>query len=175
MTTTRIGIALVIAWLGQTTLVPVVAGTGAPVDLVLLVVLFAAMARGPGVGLWTGTVAGLVQDALSGGVIGVSGLAKSIVAVLAGIAGSQFIIATIFHRMLVILAASLVHAFCFLGLYVLVGSEVPTAGVGFVLAQSVANAFVAVVAERIVRAAPGIFERIRRGRSPFARRHWIMG
>ena len=174
MTTTRIGVALVIAWLGQTTLVRVMAGTGAPVDLVLLVVVFAAVTRGLVVGMWTGTLGGLVQDALSGGVIGISGLAKSVVGVLAGVAGSQFIVGTVWHRMLVVLAASLVHAFCFLGIYTLVGSAAPAAGIGFVLAQSVANVVVGVVAEGLVRVLPGVFERIRQGRSPFARRHWIM-
>ena len=175
MTTTRIGIALIVAWLGQTTLVPIVAGTGARVDLVLLVVVFAALARGPVVGLWTGTLGGLVQDALSAGIIGISGLAKSIVAVLVGIAGSRFIIGTVWHRLLIIVAASVVHTLCFVGVYVLVGSSVPAAGIRFVVVQVVANAVVGVTAEGFVRVAPAVFARIRRTRSPLARRHWIMG
>ena len=175
MTTTRIGIALIVAWLGQTTLVPLVAGTGAPVDLVLLVVVFAALANGPVVGLWTGTLGGLVQDALSAGIIGVSGLAKSIVAVLVGIAGSQFIIDTVWHRLLIIVVASVVHTLCFVGVYVLVGSAVPAAGIRFVVVQVVANAVVGVTAEGLVRVAPAVFARIGRTRSPLARRHWIIG
>ena len=175
MTTTRIGIALIVAWLGQTTLVPLVAGTGAPVDLVLLVVVFAALARGPVVGLWTGTLGGLVQDALSAGIIGVSGLAKSIVAVLVGIAGSRLIIGTVWHRLLIVVAASVVHTLCFVGVYVLVGSAVPAAGIRFVVVQAVANAVVGVAAEGVVRVAPAVFARIRRMRSPLARRRWIMG
>ena len=175
MTTTRISISLVIAWLAQTTLVPVVAGTGAPVDLVLLVVVFAAIARGPVVGLWAGTVGGFVQDVLSGGIVGISGLTKSIVAVLVGVTGSRFIIATAWHRMLVVLVASIVHAVCFLVVYSLVGTAVPATGMGFVLVQGLANATLGVVAERSVRLAPGVFRRIRQGSSPVARRHWIMG
>ena len=174
MTTTRIGIALIVAWLSQTTLVPLVAGTGAPVDLVLVVVVFAALARGPVVGLWTGTLGGLVQDALSAGIIGVSGLAKSIVVVLVGIAGSQFIVATVWHRVLIIMAASIVHTLCFAGVYALGGSAVPAAGIRFVVIQAATNAAVGITAEGFVRVAPGVFARIRRTRSPLARRHWTM-
>ena len=175
MTTTRIGIALIVAWLGQTTLVPLVVGTGAPVDLVLLVVVFVALARGPVVGLWTGTLGGLVQDALSAGIIGVSGLAKSIVAVLVGVAGSQLIIGTVWHRLLIIVVASVVHTLCFVGVYVLVGSSVPAAGIRSVVVQAVANAVVGVTAEGLVRVAPAVFARILRPRSPLSRRHWIIG
>ena len=174
MTTIRISIALVVAWLVQTTLIPVVAGTGAPIDLVLVVVVFSAVTRGPIVGLWVGTIGGFVQDVLSGGIIGISGLAKSMVALLAGVAGSQFIIATAWHRMLVVLAASLVHAFFFLGIYSFISVAVPTTGIGFVMTQSVANAVVAVVAERLFRLVPGFLRRIRQGRSPLALRHWMI-
>ena len=77
MKTSQIAFALFVALLVQTTLVGVVAQQ-TPVDLVLIVVVFAALAGGPVVGLWTGTFGGLVQDILSGGVIGASGLAKTI-------------------------------------------------------------------------------------------------
>ena len=42
-------------------------------DLVLVVVVSVALTSGPGTGLLTGTVAGLVQDALSSGVVGIGG------------------------------------------------------------------------------------------------------
>ena len=47
-----LGVALVL----QTTLVSMIAG--APVDLVLVVVVFVAISGGPVGGLWTGTVGG---------------------------------------------------------------------------------------------------------------------
>ncbi len=68
-----VGVGLGLALALQTTLASMVAGAGAPVDLVLVVVVAVAVASGPIAGLWTGTVGGLVQDALSGGVIGVAG------------------------------------------------------------------------------------------------------
>ena len=50
-------------------------GGNTGVDLVLVVVVFAALSFGPVTGLLTGTVAGLVQDAMATGIIGVGGLA----------------------------------------------------------------------------------------------------
>lgn len=175
MKTTRIGLMLTIAVLAQTTFVRAIGGTGAPVDLVLVVVVFAALSRGPVVGLWTGTLGGLVQDALSGGIIGVSGLAKSVVGVLVGVAASQFIIGTVWHRLLILLVASVGHAFCFLGVYALVGSAAPFSTLSLVLLQAVVNAVVGVGAEVVVHLIPGARQRVRQGRTPFGRRHWLMG
>ena len=54
----------------------------------------------------TGTFAGLVQDALSSGVIGIGGLAKTIVGFLAGIVGTQFIVAQSASRFVVFFLAT---------------------------------------------------------------------
>ena len=175
MKTTRIGLMLTIAVLAQTTFVRVIGGAGTPVDLVLVVVVFAALSRGPVVGLWTGTLGGFVQDTLSGGIIGVSGLVKSIVGVLVGIAASQFIIGTVWHRVLILLVASVGHAFVLLGVYTLVGLASPVATLSLVLIQAVVNAMVGVAAEVVVHVLPGARERVRQGRTPFGRRHWILG
>ena len=175
MKTTSIMLALTAALVAQTALVRVLAGDQAPVDLVLVVVVFAALSRGPVVGLWTGTFAGLLQDVLSGGIIGVSGLAKSIAGVLVGITGSHFIIATVWHRLAVLVAATVLHTFCFLGVYVLVGTATPPATVTYVLTQAVTNGVVGIAAAALVRGGPGALRRVRQGRSPLGRRHWIMG
>ena len=50
------------------------------VDLVLVVVVYIALTGGPVAGLLAGTVGGLVQDALSSGILGMGGLAKTVVA-----------------------------------------------------------------------------------------------
>jgi len=174
MKTTHIVVLLALALLVQTTLVPVVAGGGAPVDLVLIVVVLAALQRGPVVGLWTGTFAGLVQDALSGGIIGVSGLTKTVVGVVAGVAGSRFILGTVWHRLAILITASFMHAFCYLGIYTLIGPEGPAVPIGIVAVQAAVNALVGVVALFVVGAAPGLFDRFRHGRRPLSRRRWIM-
>ncbi len=40
-----------------------------------------------------GTVGGLVQDALAGGIVGVGGFSKTLVGFLVGLLGAQFIVA----------------------------------------------------------------------------------
>src|SRR4029077_9257898 len=62
------------------------------VDLVLVVVVYNALSSGRVGGMLAGSFAGLVQDSLSGGVIGMSGLSKTIVGFVAGIIGTQFIV-----------------------------------------------------------------------------------
>ena len=175
MKTSSIGLSLAVAVLVQTALVRIVAAGNAPVDLVLVVVVFAALSRGRVVGLWTGTVGGLLQDVLSGGIIGVGGLAKSIIGLLVGIAGAQFIIRTIWHRLFILVAASVAHAFCFLGVYVLVGTAAPVATFTSVLIQAAVNAVVGIAAVGLIRAMSGALHWARQGRTPFSRRHWIMG
>ncbi len=169
----QIALALFVALLAQTTLVGEVAQY-APVDLVLIVVVFAALTSGPMVGLWTGTLGGLVQDILSGGVIGVSGLAKTIAGVLVGFAASQFIVGTFWHRLAILVAASVIHTLCYVGVYALIEPGAPVATAGMVGLQAVLNAIVGVVALAAVRVAPGVRERFRHGRGSMSRRHWRM-
>ena len=76
------------------------------VDLVLVVVVYVALTFGPATGLLSGTLAGLVQDALSSGIIGIGGLAKTLVGFLAGIIGTQFIVTAPLPRFVVFFAAT---------------------------------------------------------------------
>ena len=86
-------LAIALALALQTTLTRFSFAAPIAVDLVLVVVVYVALTSGSVTGLLTGTVAGLMQDALSTGVIGIGGLAKTIVGFLAGIIGTQFIVA----------------------------------------------------------------------------------
>ena len=174
MKTTHILVLLGLALLAQTTVVPAVAGGGAPVDLVLVVVVFAALPRGPVAGLWTGTVAGLLQDALSGGIVGVSGLAKTVVGVLAGVVGSRFFIGTIWYRLAVLVPASFLHSFCYLGIYSLISAGSPVSAMRMVTIQAIVNGVVGAAALLVVRVSPGVFDRFRQGRNPMGRRRWII-
>ena len=45
----------------------------------LIVVVYVGIKSGPVTGLLAGTVAGLIQDALSSGILGIGGLAKTLV------------------------------------------------------------------------------------------------
>ena len=62
-------------------------GSGTAIDLVLIVVVYVAIKSGPSTGLLAGTVAGLIQDALSSGILGIGGLAKTMVGFLSGVLG----------------------------------------------------------------------------------------
>ncbi|MEQ1728742.1 MAG: rod shape-determining protein MreD, partial [Vicinamibacterales bacterium] len=87
------------------------------VDLVLVVVVYYALTSGRVTGLLTGTFAGLVQDVLSGGVLGMAGLSKTVVGYLAGIVGTQFIVAHSASRFVVFFLATVLNAIIFMGLY----------------------------------------------------------
>jgi rod shape-determining protein MreD len=49
------------------------------VDVVLVAVVYVALTTGPVGGMLSGTIAGLIQDTLSSGVIGIGSLAKTLV------------------------------------------------------------------------------------------------
>ena len=72
-------LATILALAVQTTMLPFALAGRGHVDLVLVVVIYSALQFGPATGLLTGALAGMAQDALSGGVIGVGGVAKTIV------------------------------------------------------------------------------------------------
>ena len=158
-----LAIATVVALVAQTTLARFVSGTFV-VDLVLVVVVYAALLAGPVTGLLTGTFAGLLQDALSIGVIGIGGLAKTIVGFLAGVIGTQFIVSQAPSRFVVFFAATVLHAVIFMGLYQLLGLRDFGAPYGKVLEQAFANAVVGTVAFQAAELLPGAVERRRMNR-----------
>src|SRR5262249_47124415 len=111
--------AVVAALALQTTLARVfVQGAGA-VDLVLVAGVYVGRASGPGSRLLAGTFAGLVQDALSSRVLGIGGLAKTIVGFLAGIIGTQFIVSQPVPRFVVFFGSSVLDLVVSKGLYAL--------------------------------------------------------
>lgn len=128
---------------------------GAGVDLVLIVVVYAALSGGPVTGLLTGTFAGLIQDALSFGIIGIGGLAKTVVGFLAGVVGTQFIVAHALPRFVVFFAASVLHAVLFIGIYELLGLTHFGAPAGRVAAQALGNAVIGLIVFKLVELLPG--------------------
>jgi rod shape-determining protein MreD len=153
----------------QTTLARFLVRGAAAIDLVLVVVVYVALTSGPTTGLLTGTFAGLVQDALSYGVIGIGGLAKTIVGFLAGIVGTQFIVANSVPRFVVFFGATVLHAVVFMGLYVLLDLRQFGTPYAAVAGQATANAIVGVVAFQLVELLPGAVERRRAARSRLRR------
>jgi rod shape-determining protein MreD len=154
-------LAIALALALQTTLARFVVGGTAALDLVLVVVVYVALTTGPVSGMLAGSVAGIIQDALSSGVIGIGGLAKSIVGFAAGVIGQQFIVTAALPRFVMFLAASVAHAAVFMGLYVLLGLRTFPSPWAAILSQAVGNAVVGMIAFTIIEGLPGIVERRR--------------
>jgi rod shape-determining protein MreD len=158
------GTALALAL--QTTAARFLAGGVVVVDLVLVVVIYAALAAGPVTGLLAGTFAGLVQDTLSSGsgVIGIGGLAKTVVGFITGIVGTQFIIAQVPSRFVAFFLATVVHAAIFIGVSVLLGLRDFGRPYAAVFEQALGNALVGVAAFQLAEFLPGAVERRRLAR-----------
>ena len=156
-----LAVAIVVALALQTTLARFVIRGTVAIDLVLVVVVYVALTSGPVTGLLSGAVAGLAQDALSSGVIGIGGLAKTVVGFVVGIIGSQLIVAQPLPRFVVFLGATAAHAALFMGLYVLLSQREFGSPVAAVTGQAFGNAVVGVVAFQLVELLPGAVERRR--------------
>lgn len=155
-----IGLALAL----QTTLARFVIGGTTAVDFVLVAVVYVALTTGPVGGMLAGSAAGLIQDALSSGVIGIGGLAKSAVGFFVGAIGQQFIVTAALPRLVAFIAATAVHAMLFMGLYVVLDLRTFPVTWTAVATQALGNALAGMVAFAIVESVPGIVERHRVGR-----------
>ena len=154
-------LAVAVAITLQSTLSRLLTRGAFAVDLVLVVVISVALTTGPVTGLLTGTFAGLIQDSLASGLIGIGGLAKTVVGFLAGIIGTQFIVATTLPRFVVFFAGTVLHAAIFMGLYALLDLRHFGAPYTAVAGQAVANAVIGVVAFHVMDLLPGAAERRR--------------
>jgi len=152
-----LGIALVI----QTTLVAIFAGNGAPVDLVLVVVIAVALSKGPVVGLWTGTSGGLLQDLLSGGLVGVGGLAKTLVGYFAGQFGTHFMVARPWDQLLVFFFGSVVHSGIYIGVDSLLSDAGSLSSYRAVVIQAIVNSLTGIGVGFGVRITPWLIARRR--------------
>jgi rod shape-determining protein MreD len=150
----------------QTTLARLLVGGTVAIDLVLVAVVSVALATGPVSGMLAGSVAGLIQDALSSGVLGIGGLAKSVIGFVAGAIGQQFILTSALARFLMFVGATAAHAALFMGLYVALGLRMFPSPWKAVASQAVGNAIIGVVGFAIIESLPGIIERRRAGRRP---------
>jgi rod shape-determining protein MreD len=144
-----------------------------PIDLVLVAVVYAAAYWGAASGLLAGTLGGLAQDALSGGVLGVNGLTKTIVGFAAGLIGAQFIIAKSGPRILLVVGATLVHRGLMLGLVGLIDQRWSGIPWTAILEETALNAICGFVAFHMTEGLPGALEQRRQGRrARLSRRRW---
>lgn len=154
-------IAIALALALQTTLGRFVVGGAAAIDLVLVAVVAVALTVGPVGGMLAGSAAGLIQDSLSSGVVGIGGLAKTIVGFLAGAFGQQFIVTAALPRLVIFIAATVLHGVVFMGLYYVLDLRVFPSPWKPLAAQALGNALVGIVAFGIIESIPGIIERRR--------------
>ena len=159
-------VAIALALALQTTLARFIVGGSAAIDLVLVAVVAVALTIGPVGGMLAGSAAGLIQDALSSGIVGIGGLAKTIVGFLAGAFGQQFIVTAALPRLVIFIAATLLHGAVYMGLYYVLDLRAFPSPWKALAAQALGNALVGIVAFGIIESLPGIVERrrVRRGR-----------
>jgi rod shape-determining protein MreD len=154
-------VAIALALALQTTLARFVVGGSAAIDLVLVAVIGVALTTGPVGGMLAGSAAGLIQDALSSGVVGIGGLAKTIVGFLAGAFGQQFIVTAALPRLVLFIAGTLLHGAVFMGLYYVLDLRVFQSPWKPLAAQALGNALVGIIAFGLIESLPGIVERRR--------------
>jgi len=167
--TAGIILAIVLALALQTTIARFVVSGTIAVDLVLVVVVYVALSSGSVPGLVTGTVAGLIQDSLSTGVIGIGGLAKTIVGFITGIVGTQLNIAEPVARFVVFFAATIAHQAITIGLGSVLGLRPFGTPWTAIAGEALGNAVVGVAAFQLSDMLPGAVERRRMGRSRLRR------
>jgi hypothetical protein len=184
----RVSFAIAIALALQTTLARILTGGSTTIDLMLVAVVYVALSGGSIAGMAAGAIGGLVQDSLSAtgtsvvatgaglvaakSIIGIGGLAKTVVGFVAGIIGTQFIVARPVPRFLVFAGATIAHAAMFVGLYAILDPRYGGTSYRGGANQAVGNAVVGVVLFEAIGFLPGFFERRRasRGRMKVSRR-----
>ncbi len=171
MRTAGVLAALGLALLGQTTLAGVSMAGGTRVNLVLVAVIYVALAFGAVTGLLAGTAGGLAQDALAGGIVGVGGLSKTVVGFMVGVLGAQFIVAQPLPRFVMFVGATFAHEMIFQALYSLVESRAFTMHYSATLIQAVVNGGVGIAAFLLVEQGPDLLQR-RQSRAAFSRRRY---
>jgi rod shape-determining protein MreD len=157
-------LAIALALALQTTLARFIIGGAVAIDLVLVAVVYVALMTGPIGGMLAGSAAGLIQDALSSGIIGIGGLAKSIIGFAAGVVGQQFIVTAALPRLVMFVAATAAHALVFMGLYTVLSDRTFPSPWAALAAQAMGNALVGMMVVTVIDAFPGMVERRRAGR-----------
>jgi rod shape-determining protein MreD len=171
--TTSVLLTLAVSLLLQMVLARYTVGGRWTVDLVLVGVVYIALAWGPTAGILAGTLGGLAQDALSAGTLGMYGLTKTLVGFGAGVVGGQFDVTRIGPRLLVVGAGTVLQWTLLLGLQLAIGQRWPGLRPIALLGELVLNAGAAFVAYQTSETLPGALRRRRSGRRPgLARREW---
>jgi rod shape-determining protein MreD len=165
-------LALVVALALQTTLSGLTIGGAAVVNLVLVAIIYIALAYGPVTGLLAGSAGGLIQDALAGGIVGIGGFSKTLVGFLVGVLGAQFIVAQSLPRLVMFVSGTVIHELCYQALYALVETRAFRMSWSTTLTQAMVNGLIGILAFQIVEAGPGLLQRRRARGATLSRRRY---
>ncbi|HTG99699.1 MAG TPA: rod shape-determining protein MreD [Vicinamibacterales bacterium] len=164
--------ALAVALLLQSTIAGMSFTAASRVNLVLVAVIYVGLAYGAVTGMLAGCAAGLVQDAIAGGIVGIGGLSKTIVGFFVGVLGAQFIVSTPVPRFLMFFGASLVHELCFQALYALVEAHSIRLQISGALIQALVNGAVGITIFMLAERGPEMMQRDNWRRSSTVRRRY---
>jgi rod shape-determining protein MreD len=165
-------VALAAALLGQSVLAGLFVGRVVPVNLVLVAVVYMALAYGAMTGLLAGTLGGLAQDALGGGIVGIGGLAKTLVGFLVGVLSAQFNLATWVSRLVMFVTATFVHELVFEALQAIAGRRPFGIKPSAVLLQALVNGLVGAAAFMLVERGPQVMANRRLRRTSLSKRRF---
>lgn len=158
----RLCAVIAVALALQTTLARFLVRGAIGVDLGLVAVVYLSLTSGPRTGIVAGTVAGLAQDALTSGIVGIGGLAKALVGYLAGTFGSAFIVTRPLPRFVVFFVSTLVEMTVVTLFHLALDPGPPALNLGGIVAQSVGNAMVGIVVFQLAEVVPRAIEERKR-------------
>jgi rod shape-determining protein MreD len=170
--TAVVAIAIVGGLALQATLSGLMIGGSIAVNLVLVAVVYLALAYGPVTGVLAGTIAGLAQDALAGGIVGIGGMSKTLIGFVVGVLSAQFNLSTTVPRLVMFVAATFVHEVMFQGLHALVGGRHLTLQYSSTLAQALVNGLVGISIFLVVEQGPEAVQRRRLRRGTFGKKRF---
>jgi rod shape-determining protein MreD len=165
-------VGLLGALLAQGILSGLFTGGTLAVNLVLVVVVYVALAYGALTGLLAGALGGLVQDALGGGIVGIGGLTKTLIGFVVGVLGAQFNLSTLVPRLVMFVAATFVHELMFAGLQAITGGGRVSVKLSAVLLQALVNGLIGVVAFVLVENGPQALANRRMRRASLSKRRF---
>ena len=164
---------VIVAVVAQAVLARYAVGGRFVFDFVLVGVVYAALRWDARAGLIGGTIGGLLQDVLSGGVVGVGGLAKTLVGGAAGGLGAQFVVTRPHARALIVAGASVAHRLIVIGLTALIDQQWSGLPWADMLEETVLNTACAWALFQATEVLPAAVERRRVHRQArWGRRNW---
>lgn len=142
-------------------------------DLVLVAVVYAALAWGPVSGMMAGTLGGLIQDSLAGDVMGIGGLAKTVAGASAGIAGAQFIVSSGPARVATVAAVTVGHRLLVVALLAIIDQRWSNVDWLAMLVETGINGLAGLIAFQASVLLPGAVRSTRElRRSSLSKRRW---